>query len=998
MLVRLRFWCTYGRWLRTALRCLVGVALASACVPAQPPPRDLSGKTIAQIKFAGADPASSDPLTEYLTIRPGDRLAKDSVSSSIKALFATGKFSNIVAEADENADGRVDLIFTVEQKWFIGEVNLDGRPKGAPTLRQLLDASKLELGHPYSGSAVKLAIDQMTRVMEDNGYYTSTFTYSEVPHAKSRQMDVFFHLNHGPLARVGEVEVTGDSGFNAAEIESITRIKPGSRILEANTRRALERLRKRYQKRDRLEAQVSLARTTYRPDTNTVDYEFTVDRGPTVNIAVEGAKLHAWQIHRYIPVYEENAADADLLNEGTRNLRDYFQSHGYFDVKVTYERKRNPENSRVSIVYSVDLGPRHRLEAVEVTGNKYFPIDTIKEQLSLQQASYLNYYGKFSQTMLGRDVDAITALYRSNGFQDVSVKADVEDNYQGRSGALRVIFRIDEGRQSRVHALTILGNLAIPTTALTSQISLANGEPYSNYAVSSDRDAVVSYYFNRGFPSMDMQVTAIPFNGDKYSVDVTYDIHEGNRVFVDRVYLSGQHYTRLSVLQNRLAIHDGDPLSQVDMLDTQRRLYDLGLFSEVNLAVQNPDGTAVHKNVLFQLTEARRWTFDYGVGFEVSTGSSPSGTLSSGSAHPTPLGPTGWSPRVSFELTRLDVGGRDQTVVMKLRYGRLEQRALLSYEIPRFFDNEKWRLTVSGFFDKSSDVRTFTAQRLEGSIQAADSVSKELTILYRYSYRRVNVDPTTLDIDPALVPLYSKPARIGMPSVTFIYDRRDDPIDAHKGTYTTADFGVAGNFFGSQSNFGRVLLQNASYYQFGAKKYVFARSTRIGMESPFKNSEIVPLPERFYAGGGNSLRGFSINQAGPRDQETGFPVGGNALFENNIELRLPPPTLPYVDDNLSFVIFHDMGNIFDTTSDMFKGIVHFRQHSIGVCSQTAQVPCDYNFMEQAVGLGVRYHTPVGPLRFDVGYALNPTRFPILEEKITESTQRINVFFSIGQAF
>jgi outer membrane protein assembly factor BamA len=336
---------------------------------------------------------------------------------------------------------------------------------------------------------------------------------------------------------------------------------------------------------------------------------------------------------------------------------------------------------------------------------------------------------------------------------------------------------------------------------------------------------------------------------------------------------------------------------------------------------------------------------------------------------------------------------------MKARYGRLEQRGLISYEAPRLFAKENWRLTVTAFYDKSADVRTFTAERLEGSIQAEDVVNKTLTLLYRLSYRRVNVDPTTLEIDPNLIPLYSRPARIGMPSFTLIYDRRDDPIDAHKGMYTTADFGVAGSFFGSESNFGRVLFQNSSYHQFGAKRYVFARSTRIGIESPFHNSQFVPLPERFYAGGGNSLRGFSINQAGPRDQLTGFPIGGNALFVNNLELRLPPPTLPYVQDNLSFVLFHDMGNVFDTTSHLFKGIFRLHQESIAACSEPGtQVPCNYNYLEQAVGVGVRYHTPVGPVRFDLGYALNPARYPILDSKTTQATQRVNVFFSIGQTF
>jgi outer membrane protein assembly factor BamA len=297
-------------------------------------------------------------------------------------------------------------------------------------------------------------------------------------------------------------------------------------------------------------------------------------------------------------------------------------------------------------------------------------------------------------------------------------------------------------------------------------------------------------------------------------------------------------------------------------------------------------------------------------------------------------------------------------------------------------------------------VRTFTAERLEGSVQAEQIVSRALTILYRMSYRRVTA--YDLAIGSNLIPLYSSPARIGMPSLTVIRDKRDDPIDAHKGNYTTADLGVAGSFFGSEANFGRVLLQNSTYHEFGAKKYVFARSTHIGLESPFQNQAIIPLPERFFSGGGNSLRGFSINQAGPRDQQTGFPVGGGALFVNNMELRMPPPTLPFIQNNASFIFFHDMGNVFDSASHMMRGVFRLHQESTAACSAPGTtVACNFNYLSQAIGGGIRYRTPVGPIRIDVGYNLNPARYPIKPAGGPVefgSTQRINVFFSIGQTF
>jgi outer membrane protein assembly factor BamA len=278
----------------------------------------------------------------------------------------------------------------------------------------------------------------------------------------------------------------------------------------------------------------------------------------------------------------------------------------------------------------------------------------------------------------------------------------------------------------------------------------------------------------------------------------------------------------------------------------------------------------------------------------------------------------------------------------------------------------------------------------------------------------VQVDPNSLVIDPTLIKLYSKPVLIAMPSFTYLRDTRDNPIDSKKGSYTVADMGLASSGLGSEANFGKLLLQNATYYTF-KKHWVLARNTQIGIEHPYGTSTFlalpttgsalpaeattIPLPELFFSGGGNSLRSFSINQAGPRDLVTGFPIGGQGLFVNNLELRTPPVLLPYVEDNLGLVFFHDMGNVFDTSNHIISGMLRINQPSIAACSAAGnKVPCNFNYNPQAVGMGVRYKTPVGPVRFDLGYTINPTRYPIQDQEKVDTLRHFNFFFSIGQTF
>jgi len=205
-----------------------------------------------------------------------------------------------------------------------------------------------------------------------------------------------------------------------------------------------------------------------------------------------------------------------------------------------------------------------------------------------------------------------------------------------------------------------------------------------------------------------------------------------------------------------------------------------------------------------------------------------------------------------------------------------------------------------------------------------------------------------------------------------------------------------------------VVVQNSSYYQFHKHRWVFARNTRIGVEEPFGSTQFVPLPELFFAGGPTSHRGFGINQAGPRDLTSGFPLGGEALFLNNLELRTPPLPFPFVGNNLSAVVFHDMGNVFSTAGDMVNSFFKYSQPDRNSCLVPGSPTCNFNYVSHAIGSGVRYRTPLGPVSFDVGYNLNPPAFPIAGAPATPTTpaippssqvlRHLNFFFNIGQTF
>jgi outer membrane protein insertion porin family len=964
----------------------------------------LTGLTVAKVELRGVlvDPPVLAQLRDLLLPLQRAPLDRQRVAAGLRSLYATGRFADVQVEAQKTASGQVDLVFIGTENLFIGAVTVDGAPN-RPSGAQLIDASKLELGALYAPEKVEEAIAHMKASLADNGYYRAQVTAKEDRNPRIQRVQIAFTVNPGAPAVIGAIHITGDSGMKESDVLKVAKLHPGQTASIQRLTSAVQRLRKRFTKRDRLEAQISLAQKEYHPDSNQVDYTLLVNRGPIVDIRVEGARLSQGKLKNFVPVYEEHAVDEDLLNEGRRNLRDYMQNQGYFDVKVDFDRKNDNEKDRELVVYDVDKGERHSLVSRVIEGNHYFDTALIKERMSVQPTGWLLPHGKFSTEMLDRDVANIKDLYLANGFLKVKVSGEFQDNYRGKTGDIAVFLHIDEGPQTLVSAVSIDGNRAIPDETLLPLLTASEGQPYSQANALTDRDTVLNYYFNHGFPDAIFRADATPVDGQADRMRVVYTIDEGPQVFVDRVLLSGLDFTKRGIVLRQFAIHAGDPLSQSAMLDTQRKLYDLGVFNAVDMAVQNPDGTARFKDVYFQFEEAKRWTFNYGIGLEVQPGI--------GGASTNPQGKTDVSPRVSFDVTRINVGGRAHTLSFKSNLGRLQQRGAITYDAPRLLRNPNLRLTFSLFYDNSLDVRTFTSERAEAGIQLEQVISRTTSdipitsLLYRFNYRRVRA--TDIVVSPDLIPLYSRPVRVGMPSLTYIRDRRDDPIESHKGSYNTFDAGVASGAFGSEAAFGRFNGQNTTYHEFHAKRWVFARNTRIGVAEPFGATTQLPLPERFFAGGATSHRGFGINQAGPRDLVTGQPLGGNAVLINSEELRMPPVVLPFIGDNMSFVLFHDMGNVFSTVPTMFHSLVRFDQPHRELCTQESTAPqCRFDYMSQAVGMGVRYRTPVGPVRLDFGYNINPPTFPVFTTDSTtnittfqsQTLKHFNVFFSIGQTF
>jgi outer membrane protein insertion porin family len=996
----------YVRSVVLPLLMIVCAIVALAQAPSDPTSFEgdaFEGRTIVNIvPVPENQPLLQTEFDQRLGLRIGSPLALADVRAAIDALYLTGRYHDITVEAEPSGEG-VELRIVTEFNYFVSGVNINGEAD-PPSREQLRTAAKLELGGLFTQDLMEPAATNLEERLRANGLYRAQVSYHVDFSSGTQEAGIYFQIERGARARFDGIDLSGDVtrppqavGRTAGWRRGLLFVRlPGWRYLtEQRLQSGIGKVEGSVQKGDHLAAHVTLEGLTYHQDANRVTPSLRIDNGPALEVNVTGAKISSGRLRDLIPIYEERTVDPSLLLEGQRNLLEYFQAGGYLEAQVEYEQSQ-PSPGRSVIGYSIDRGMRSKLVSVEIIGNHYFDSATVRDRLLMTPAQFVRYHwGRFSQQLLQQDTNAILDLYRSNGFNDAQVVATKNDDYKGKHGDFSVALEVKEGPQWIVHGLEIEGVLPADDGYLRSIIRSIPGEPYSQANIGADRDSILNYYFNNGYQNatFDWTKTAGPL---PTQVDLHFVVKPGKQEFVRNVFVRGLEHTRAGLVARRITLKPKEPLSRVRIGESQQSLYDLGIFSKVQTAIQNPDGDEDSKDVLFHLDEAKRYSYNIGFGAELARIGGGVTTFDA------PAGTTAFSPRISLGISRLNFLGQGHIISLQTLLSTLEKRAVVTYQAPQLAGHQNLSLSFSGLFDDSNDVRTFTSHRLEGSVQLAQKVSRGNSLQYRYTIRRVTIPATTLKISPELVPILSQPDRAGIISMSYVQDRRDDPTDSHRGYLNTIDLGGAWRGFGSATDYARIVVRSSTYHPIG-RDIVLAQTTQFGYIQRLGGvadlcaggappSELcVPLAERFYSGGASTDRAFPDNQAGPRDLDTGFPLGGDAFLFHSTELRFP-----LIGDNIGGVLFHDIGNVYSQVSNID---FHFSQNGIQ----------DFGYAVNSFGFGIRYRTPIGPIRVDFSLSPDSPRFygfsgtlqQLLDGQGKLTNQRINIFqfhFSLGQTF
>jgi outer membrane protein assembly factor BamA len=944
------------------------------------------GQNVSSIEVAGRPDLDTSQFSKLFVQRAGQPFAKAKVDQTAAALEAAGKFKEIRIQAEAEPDG-VRVLLVLQPAVYFGIFEFPGAQRFAYS--QLVQIANYPVQTPFNSADVEQDRQSLLTFFRQGGYFQAEVRPEIKVDAAHGLANVVFHVTLGRRAKFGVVDLEGAPGNETARLEhKLTTlfarvrgaaVRQGKIYHRGTLNRAARYLQSTLESRGYLSAEVKLAGAEYHADTNRADIHFKITAGERARVQVAGAHVWGHTQKSLLPVYQGVGVDQETVQEGVQALISYFQAKGFFDVKVSSQLERKADVEM--IVYQITKGKKHKVTGVSVTGNVTLPDSTLLPTVSVTKKHWLS-PGKYSDQLVRSSVKNLKAVYQSEGFSDV----DVTPVVTRRARNVQVAFRVKEGPRDIVNSLAIRGADTFPKSQFAPDgLKVAAGQPYSQTHVEADRASIVAHYLQAGYLNASFRETATEVSRqDPHHINVVYHIYEGPKVMTGDLITLGRVYTQQRLVdKDTAALKTGNPLTETDLLTAGSRLYDhTGVFDWAEVDPKREITTQTKEDVLLKVHEAKKNEFTYGIGFEVIErgGSIPSGTVALPGLPPVGLPSsftasetTFYGPRGTVQYTRNNVRGKGESLSMTAFAGRLDQRGAVYYIDPDFRWSP-WRATLTASFERNEENPIFSSQIGTGSLQLQRPVdrSKKDIVFARYSFSKTDL---TRVLIPDLVPAQDQHIRLSTLAANFTRDTRDNPLDEHRGFLGTVELDFNAKKLGSSVDFAKLTAQ-AAYYKEKFHHIVWANSIRIGLARPFDGS-FVPLSEQFFSGGGNTLRGFPLDSAGPQrpvevcpNGTSGCGVliqvasGGNELFILNSEARIPLG----IKKGLSIVPFYDGGNVFS---------------DIGFRDFTGMYSYSNN-----VGLGLRYSTPVGPIRVDLGRNLDP----VTGVKATQ------YFISIGQAF
>ena len=583
------------------------------------------------------------------------------------------------------------------------------------------------------------------------------------------------------------------------------------------------------------------------------------------------------------------------------------------------------------------------VKKIEILGNRSFDDGMLKKRMRTKAPRFYHIIKKpkFRNDFLRRDIEAIKSFYRVNGFFEAEAWVEfVERDEDNNSVQIRIM--VNEGPQTVIGSLGFSGQELVSVRTLMKGLKLSEGAPYNPNLLDVDKYTLFNKFFERGY--LGTKIT-YDVKVDSTLADISWEISPGEPYRIDGIGLSGNRTVADGLIRRELTIENGEYFKLKDVLESKQNLYDTGYFNSVEIEPVELDIAKNDVDLSIQVRERKMGYIETGLGV--------------GNVH---------GNRLFLEWGKRNLIGRGYALNLKTEYA-FSLFPENDYDLSEMEFNERfirhegelrvphilstWNtFAIGAFYERDATVQPLVVRTTSAIASLSRRITRQTSILFSYAFEQIRREEVEDERERS---------RRRSLDLAYTRDTRDFYFNPRRGRYINAKAGFSGGFLGGEDHFYSFVASYQSYRRLGGGT-VFAYRVRGGYAETFGDSEGrgVPFESRFFSGGGNSVRGYRENSLGPQDDE-GNPLGGRVLLLTNVELRF---SLPYLARyNFGGALFVDGGNVWSSFEEIEPG-------QFGLYSERGDTTFrDYRY---SAGFGIRYNTPIGPIRLDMGFPLKKT--------------------------
>ncbi|MDD5195883.1 MAG: outer membrane protein assembly factor BamA [Candidatus Omnitrophica bacterium] len=649
---------------------------------------------------------------------------------------------------------------------------------------------------------------------------------------------------------------------------------------------------------------------------------FNVKEKPVLKkIVIEGAKfIRVKKIEETIELKPGSFVDEYKLQEAASKVKDLYTKKGFSQATVKYDIKTDSEKNEAEVKFIIEEKRVVKVRAVTIEGNKGIRSKKIIRLMKTRKNWLLN-WSSFNEDIFSDDIKRIEDFYKSQGFTDVKVEHEINIEPKGAY----IVIKVEEGKRYYIGKIAIDGNKDLTVDEIRKAMTLKDGAVYSEQAVYEDSSNIREAYMNKGY--IFSQIDPVSYlNPETQKIDVTYKIAENQVAYVERIDIRGNVKTKDKVIRRELRIYPEDKFDGKKVKKSKERLENLGYFEEIRFGTE-PGSKADLVDMIVDVKEAKTGYLSFGGGY---------------SSINEFMGFVELRQR-NFDYKNFNTfTGAGQDLSLYASLGTLTSFYQLSFTNPYVLDSPY----SFGFdaYKKGHKRDTGVGYGYEEDVTGGDlRLGRDFNDYIKGSaaYR---IDKVSIrDVDTASTQeLKDEEGKTTLSSGEFglTFDTRDNVFNTLSGIYFPNSFQITGGPFGGSRDFFKYSTRFSLYVPM-IKKSVTEIRLRAGFADTFSDTNKIPIYERFFAGGANTIRGYSERKVGPVDSKTDDPIGGEAMFVANLEYTYP------LVDFFKVAVFYDTGNVWSRNEDFFS-----------------------TDLLSSFGLGVRVKTPVGPVSVDYGWPLD----------------------------